>query len=49
MGDIADMMLEGVLCQVCGSYLGEIPEDGESEVVELIPDGFPQTCESCQN
>lgn len=23
MGDIADMMLEGVLCQGCGVYLGE--------------------------
>ncbi len=23
MGDIADMMLEGVLCQICGEYLGD--------------------------
>jgi hypothetical protein len=23
MGDIADMMLEGVLCQCCGVYIGE--------------------------
>ena len=23
MGEIADMMLEGVLCQICGVYLGE--------------------------
>jgi hypothetical protein len=23
MGDIADMMISGVLCQVCGVYLGE--------------------------
>ena len=23
MGDIADMMLEGVLCQGCGVYLGD--------------------------
>lgn len=23
MGEIADMMLEGILCQCCGTYLGE--------------------------
>lgn len=23
MGEIADAMIEGVLCQVCGEYLGE--------------------------
>lgn len=23
MGDVADMMLDGTLCQCCGVYLGE--------------------------
>ena len=23
MGEIADMMLDGTLCQVCGEYMGE--------------------------
>lgn len=23
MGDIAEMMLDGTLCQVCGCYVGE--------------------------
>lgn len=37
MGDIADGMLSGVLCQVCGEYLG-----GEG-------DGFPVTCGGCRD
>lgn len=38
MGEIAEMMLEGILCQICGVYLDE-DESGE---------GYPMTCESCQ-
>lgn len=37
MGDIADAMLSGVLCQICGEYLG-----GEG-------DGFPVTCGGCKD
>lgn len=37
MGEIADMMLEGTLCEICGAY---IPE-GE-------PDGFPRKCIDCK-
>jgi len=36
MGDIADMMLDGTLCQFCGDFMG-----GEG-------DGFPVTCSACQ-
>jgi len=36
MGDIADMLLEGVMCQVCGEWMGG---DG---------DGFPVTCPACE-
>ena len=32
MGDIADMMLDGTLCEMCGVYL-----EGEA-------DGFPRYC-----
>lgn len=35
MGEIADMMLDGTLCQVCGSII-----DGETP-------GFPRYCEDC--
>lgn len=36
MGEIAEMMLDGSLCQDCGQVIG----DGNS-------DGFPVTCDSC--
>lgn len=39
MGEIADMMLDGTLCEGCGEYIDE----GEAE-------GFPRYCsESCAN
>jgi hypothetical protein len=36
MGEIADMMLDGTLCQCCGVYIGDVS----------LGD-FPQYCESC--
>ena len=36
MGDIADMMLDGTLCQLCGVYL-----DGEGN-------GCPTYCAGCE-
>lgn len=35
MGEIADMMLDGTLCNTCGMYLDQEPE------------GFPVDCEIC--
>jgi hypothetical protein len=35
MGEIAEMMLDGTLCEGCGVYL-----DGEG-------DGYPRRCEDC--
>lgn len=35
MGEIADMMLDGTLCEGCGEYLGY--EDGD----------YPRLCDSC--
>ena len=37
MGEVAEMMLDGTLCQYCGVYL-----DNED------PGGFPESCEDCQ-
>lgn len=37
MGEMADMILGGVLCQVCGGYIED--EDW----------GFPRTCDDCQD
>ena len=42
MGDVADMILEGILCEYCGVYI----EDGECE---LEADGYPRLCSNCQN
>lgn len=38
MGEIADMILDGTMCQGCGEWL----HDGEDG------DGFPGWCPSCQ-
>lgn len=35
MGDITDMILEGLLCELCGQYI-------ESE-----PQGYPRLCGDC--
>lgn len=39
MGDMADMVLDGILCQECG----ELMIDPEKE----DPPGYPQTCGGC--
>ncbi|WP_454734268.1 hypothetical protein [Cupriavidus pauculus] len=36
MGEIAEMMLDGTLCEGCGMYI-----DGDA-------DGYPRRCEDCQ-
>ncbi len=37
MGEIAEMMLDGTMCQVCGEFM-----DGE-------PAGYPMTCGGCES
>lgn len=37
MGEIAEMMLDGTLCQMCGVYMGD------------AGNGYPVTCASCQD
>ena len=37
MGEIADMVLDGTLCEICGVYL-----DGKSP-------GYPRRCGACEN
>lgn len=39
MGEIADMMLEGLLCEGCGELIG----DGSG-----TPPGYPVRCAGCQ-
>lgn len=37
MGEYAEMMLDGTLCQVCGVFMGHQPP------------GFPLTCRGCES
>ena len=48
MGDIADMMLEGILCNSCGELMPDFCGDGEI-TEELIP-YYPRWCDDkdCQ-
>lgn len=41
MGDTADLILEGVLCQYCGSVMDDMDENTPSP-------GYPRTCEDCE-
>jgi len=36
MGDVADMMLDGTLCQECGVFVNEVPL------------GYPISCRGCK-
>lgn len=46
MGDVADAMLDGTLCQVCGVFLGPDPDDDDFESWE--PEGYPMSCGGCE-
>ena len=37
MGDAADMILDGIVCQVCG------------QVIDEEETGYPRTCEGCKD
>lgn len=39
MGEISDMIFEGILCEECGAC---VVEPGEE------PAGYPQKCEDCK-
>jgi hypothetical protein len=46
MGEIAEMMTDGTMCQYCGVWNDEITEGGPDEVFE--PQGYPWTCDDCK-
>ncbi|MEX5937153.1 hypothetical protein [Mammaliicoccus sciuri] len=46
MGEITEMIMDGTLCNVCGSLMEDlIPEYG-NELKQ--PPGYSRTCEDCQ-
>ena len=59
MGEIADMMLDGTLCQVCGGLMEDMspseeelaaaPKNKEGlPIIDRKAPGHPRTCEGCQ-
>lgn len=41
MGDIADAMLDGTLCETCGILMEDMTEEGAE------PPGYPRQCADC--
>ncbi len=42
MGEAAEDMLEGIVCQCCGVYFDDFLEGEE-------PPGHPRSCEGCED
>lgn len=38
MGEVTEMILNGLLCDVCGVYMEDLEESG-----------YPRTCVDCEN
>jgi hypothetical protein len=41
MGEVADMILNGTMCQVCGCWMEDV------EGPDFKPPGYPRTCDDC--
>lgn len=47
MGEISDLVLEGVLCECCGGLMEDLCVEGSEE---LLPGpGHPRLCPDCEN
>ncbi|MBO0479615.1 hypothetical protein JZO72_08225 [Vagococcus fluvialis] len=46
MGEIADMMLEGILCQQCGTLIEDLIVEGSNTLKEAP--GYPRSCSDCE-
>lgn len=42
MGEMADDIIDGLFCQVCGAVM----EDVEEKWTKSVP-GYPRTCQAC--
>lgn len=46
MGEIAEMVLDGTLCQCCGALMEDLkPEHGNKL---KVPPGYPRSCDNCK-
>lgn len=46
MGEIADLHLDGTLCQCCGGLMEDLIVKGSNTLKEAP--GYPRTCEDCE-
>ena len=46
MGEVAEMMLDGTLCQICGGLMEDLINENGDDLKE--PPGYPRTCEDCK-
>ena len=46
MGELSEMMLDGLLCQECGAYIGGTPDDPTGGHPDA-GNGYPVTCDEC--
>lgn len=46
MGDVANMIIDGTLCSVCGCVMDDLIQKGCSELKEAP--GYPRVCEECK-
>lgn len=48
MGEITEMVMEGILCECCGVFLGPEPEHNFDKSAENFEGfGLPTKCEDC--
>lgn len=46
MSETTEMIMDGILCDVCGCLMEDLIIEGKNELKE--PPGYPRTCEDCQ-
>lgn len=46
MGEATDMILDGTLCEVCGSLIEDLIPDEGNELLESP--GYPRPCDDCK-
>ena len=46
MGEVAEMMLDGTLGQICGGLMEDLINENGDDLKE--PPGYPRTCEDCK-
>lgn len=46
MGEMAELILEGYFCQVCGAVMEDLIVPGQKQLKEAP--GHPRTCDDCR-